>query len=342
MYYRIFFTSLFWMLLSCVYSSAQTEKKIRVIGDFDYEKTDYLFVGELHYLRDRDSLLSSVTEFAYEKCNMRNVVLEIGHSAAQIINDYIQKNDSSIFFYNFKPTQLQVFEKWRSINRTLAPENQIRVYGIDFERMAFVKVLKNIFKKHDDARSTSLFKYVNSIPDSVCSYSSLERRHTKVRKRTYSKARHFFADDKDRLKELLKEDYEIVRSILENPCTERKFARRDKFMAMNLAKQIGTQRFICELGEHHTEITRKRSVFSRFIRQDSALEHKTALATVICRTSYHPGYIVKNNAVLSLAYNDYYSTAHFSLINEKHFGGLIENNNYNVSNYFIFFNYKID
>jgi hypothetical protein len=113
-------------------------------------------------------------------------------------------------------------------------------------------------------------------------------------------------------------------------------------MAMNLAKQIGTQRFICELGEHHTEITRKRSVFSRFIRQDSALEHKTALATVICRTSYHPGYIVKNNAVLSLAYNDYYSTAHFSLINEKHFGGLIENNNYNVSNYFIFFNYKID
>ncbi len=341
MNYRICLLSLLFICLLCNYNFAQTDKKIRVIGDFDYENTSYLFVGELHNLQDQDPLVSAATAFAYEKCNIKNIVLEIGYSWAQMINDYIQKNDSAIFFYKLKPSYLQVFEKWRAINQNLPQENQIRIYGIDFERMAFVKVLQNIFRKHDIVLSTSLCKYISSVPDSVCSYSSLERKHTRIRMNTYRKARQLFASEKAQLKILLKEDFELVRSILENPCTERKSAQRDKFMAANLSKQVGAEKFICILGQHHTEISRKRSVLSRFIRQDSNIERKTALATVICKSSYHPRYIVNNNSVLSLAYNDYYSPNYFSLINEKHFGTLINDNHFNFFSYFLFFNYKI-
>ena len=355
MAYRVFLFLLFANISVCMPSYGQNEIRVRVVGD-SIDKKDVLFVGEIHACKEQDSFRSAIVNLAIKTYDIKNVVLEVGVSSAFLINRFIKNNDSSIFFYKIDPIFLKDLLKWKKANEALSANDKITVYGVDFERMYFVKALQLILKENKLSENTKLYNYIFSLPDSICTFDDLTIAHKKLRTRVYGEAKRIFQNED--LKSIVKVDYDVLEKIMKNPATEKHFSRRNRAMYLNIKNQIGRERFICVVGEDHTFYHNHEVNHSllNLYANNSANKGRITLIMEIgenvsgYKDTYHkqgdqqntlhrylgPKSIIDNDSLLSFCYDRYYNPSEFPVVSEHSLGDIFYSTNHGVSTYFVF------
>ncbi len=93
------------------------------------------------------------------------------------------------------------------------------------------------------------------LPDSLCTPTSMAIEQHKLRQKIYGEVRSIFKKEKGKLKDIIHKDYGMPELILENPTTERQFAKRDRGMFRNIKHQLHGEPFLCIAGRYHLEYT---------------------------------------------------------------------------------------
>jgi hypothetical protein len=348
-------TTLF-ILLSIAISTdihGQSGKKIEIIGA-PINNKDIFFVSDVHNHNSDMSFISAMSCYLHEQYGINNVAMEMGRSMAYLMNRYIQDGDSTYFFYKPNASMVMALERWRSMNGTLPADKKITLYGVDFERMGFAVALQSIFKKYEGSHSTALYQYINNLPDSVCRANTiLITDYRELRIETYDKAKELFEQEKEVLRPLLKNDYEVVESIMENPVMEKHFGKRDMKIPVSIMEQLKDKRFICFLGGVHTSVYRHFSTVRKYMRKT----HNSDLTLVneICKNfpsrHFHrlsvagdqpnymtigPSFIRNNDSVMALGFGKYHRDGYFSLIDHAEFKDIVKKDNKGIPTYYVF------
>ncbi|HTN17296.1 MAG TPA: hypothetical protein VL092_06425 [Chitinophagaceae bacterium] len=109
-----------------------------------------IFFGECHTVFFEPDFKFRLICQLHETCGIRDVFMEIGHSAAFLFNGYLETGDTSLLYH---PRLAYMYQNgnyasfWRNLylyNKGLAEADKIRIYGVDFERVEVFKVLLSL------------------------------------------------------------------------------------------------------------------------------------------------------------------------------------------------------
>lgn len=327
-------------------AAGQGGKKISIAGN-PVQNKDIIFVSDVHYHLDEMPLIQAMAEYVHEQYGIKDVAIERSRSFAYLVDRYVQDGDSAIFYYKMLPSNVQALESWRAMNAKLPRQEQLTVHGVDFERMEFIVALRSIFRQHPGMRGTGLFRYIDSLPDSVCRVNALGKERRRFRVAVYGKARAIFRSEEAQLSGILGKDHEIVRSILENPVTEKRFGHRDQDMPKSILEQLSDKRFICFLGHDHIEPARYFSTLRKFVRNTG--KRDITIVTEVCKhfnkaprnappdlITVGPGYIHTNDKIMELGFTKYQKNGHYTLVDQNEFKGELGRHYHSIPTYYVF------
>ncbi len=349
----------FSLLTASIDTLAQEDKPIKVVGA-GIPKANMYFIAEVHSIEESDHFNFAMIRYLNSKHGVRNIVIERGRAYAYLLNRYINENDSTLFRYYGKDIIVNYYPQVRQLNATLPAYQKVRYFGMDFERMEFVAVVKMILERSAETRESKLYQYVCSLPDSLC--HSVYRTHEQIaaRRTVYREAQRIFDNEKEILKKEVKTDYDELEAIMENPADESKFSRRDRGMYRNIKRQLNGQPFLCIVGGHHTEYRRGevyQSLVKKLMHHDKKAAkdmvifdevHRGRFATVNiwahegAPVTYDslpggPRYFVKEQAAMDIAYRMYSSTDSFTLVHKSVFRPAVTKDNHGINSYYVFF-----
>jgi len=346
--------------LACVYFlfsitgnlSAQQAKQIVFIGD-SIKNKEHFFISEVHGIYESPYFEYAAITYFNEVHHTSNIILETGASGAYLCNRYMRNGDTTLlkYFAQSARTYLVMLKKYNDLPGTV---DKLNFYGIDFEAISsFVPAVQLILNNStgNKAVSTELYKFINGLPDTTY---LLGRYPEKLAERTkiYNEAKRMFGNEETSLEGMLKpEDFSVLKRIFENPSSEKHFQKRDKRMLVNLNRQgnLKNERFVCILGGHHLNADSKKSFLNKYLRAEP--RSNNALITTVCkncyaairyRRNYHydvvgPENITGNDSVMSLAYNRYFASGKYSLINQYEFKNAGVDANPSIDVYYMFF-----
>lgn len=313
---------------------AQEAKPFEVIGK-DIPANNSVFLAEIHGIKDLLNFRLALIKEATQKYNVQDVVMEIGSAEAYNFNSYFADDDTTIFIEYPEKENREYLRKWKDLYK----EKKFRIVGVDFERMEFVIAVRSILEKNPETKSTELYKYIQSLtPASIDSIDG-DKSGRKERLNIYGEACAIFKREKGTLQPLVKTGYQTLEDILENPASEKKMKQRDATMLENMLKTVKDRRFLCILGASHMDVHDKKSLLSRYIREQPTT--KFSLVEMACKNCYNTSYYGEmffpmnvgaafKGAIVDTveaSYNRYYKPELYSLINQTEFKGLAEKYN---------------
>ena len=210
---------------------------LQLSGNIDFTQYSGFYVGEFHDDPNVPEIKLALIRHLNESNGVNAVFMEIGRSAADLYNRYLQTGDTSYItnpglVYNNTAEGKLFWKALYEFNNTLQLHNKITIYGIDFERMEFLKALKmlapgnrgkpNAIKQMLDYADTVQLQKVNS--DTLTSIYFRYRNDLKKHKKQY---RDYFGNN-----------IEMVRSILNNEATYLNYDNRNTKMYHNIATQL--------------------------------------------------------------------------------------------------------
>ena len=209
-------------------------------------------LNEIHGVSNIGILKRLLVNKLVEKNKLTDIVMEIGKSAAYILNEYIATGDSSLltgYIYFTYGNNAKAF--WMELRRYYLMGTKIRIHGIDFERGEFVPALKMILLKQGKSES-KLFKYLLSLPDSVFKLTSSDSKEGRINMLTncqsiYNKDKLYYDNGSV--------DSGMIKSILDNPVSEKRMFQRFRAMENEFTMLYQNNRhfYLVIVGNFHVE-----------------------------------------------------------------------------------------
>lgn len=357
-YIHLAFACLFVVLLPLTACRAQNEK-IEIVGDGFSGKQMY-FLSEMHTGEERGAFTEAMVRYMVTQQGVTNIVRETSVSEAYLMNRYLHHDDTTIFRYYPDDKLHRSLDGLRSLNETLPASKKITIYGMDFERAEFVVAVKRMLELHEGGRNTNIYRYLDALPDSFYKAIHVTIEQRQQRKEILGRARKIALNEQKLLEHILKEDYQQLRRITENPTSEFKFSLRDQGMCRNIRRQLNGQPFLCIVGSYHTSYHRKQlfpSLIKRLVKSGRGNKKKMVIVDeVFCgmteanmlfshdgdsmRYEYRqlgPRYFLKNDSAMALAYRKYHTPGTFQLVNRMVFKDLVPQSNHGLDSYYVFF-----
>ena len=287
------------LVLSSLHSPAQEKGcfketgigKLELTTDIDFSEYNIFFLGEFHGVYGVPEIKLSLIKYLNTTYGIRDVFIEAGLGAAWLYNQYLATGDTSLMYnpsilYGDKLPNKLMWQNLYEYNKTL--KDKIRIYGMDFERIEFLKVLK-ILKPKDHTPPTeidSIITYIDTV--NIGSKPQLHSDVFKAQNEIYEHLRTSFSTHENAFKEYYGANFKTVKSILTNKDTYSNFAIREKTMFENVTEQTkeeGITKYIIFSGLNHgnSSYSIHRSLCYRLGKRR---RNKIANISMICQNCY--------------------------------------------------------
>ncbi|MES2701696.1 MAG: erythromycin esterase family protein [Bacteroidota bacterium] len=262
-------------LSTAIYSSGQQAACFRQAGGnvtFDgsgalNEYNGYC-VGELHGVKGTPEIKLALIKYLHREHGVRAVFIETGIAAAYLYNRYLQTGDTTLItkpalvYAQHEPAR----EFWRQLyiyNKGL--KDKLTIYGMDFERMEFLKVMKLLMRKGGKvpAEIAPAIDYIMSVTVADVNSDSLID--------VYDRIKSSFQYNRDAYKEYMgTATFEIAEQVLLNANTSNKFAQRNRYMQQYISTTLQKERlgrFVVFAGMNHVSKADDGSLYSRLVQK---------------------------------------------------------------------------
>ena len=248
---------------------------LQLTGNIDFSQYSGFYVGEFHDDPNVPEIKLALIRHLNESNGVTAVFMEIGRSAAYLYNRYLQTGDTSYItnpglVYNNTAEGKSFWKALYEFNKTL--NNKITIYGIDFERMEFLKALKILApgNKEKPAAIKQMLDYADTV--------QLQKVNSDTLSAVYFRYRNDLKKHKKQYKDYFWNNSEMVRSILNNEATYLNYDNRNTTIYHNLAAQLREHKinqFVVFTGLKHSG-TPNINKFGNYIKG------KTAGIAMVC------------------------------------------------------------
>jgi hypothetical protein len=235
-----------------------------------FSKYRAVIFGETHTVYFEPEFKLSLIKQLNDEQGIRDIFMEIGHSAAYIFNRFLATGDTMLFqhprpAYTWTPGNYRKF--WEALyhyNQALSEDKKIIIHGVDFERQEVFKTLLLLKPKNKPIPSSLsntfqlLERYAASATDDAFDKMFIMRLDT-INSQLKSNA--------DIVRGFYEDNYDIVSYIIHNkgPHTTRT-PKRNKTMFQNMREIIAKDhidKLVGFFGAAHTDYQTKSSIPNR-------------------------------------------------------------------------------
>ena len=225
--------------------------------DIDFSTYNIFFLGEFHGVYGVPEIKLSLIKYLNTNYGIRDVFIEAGLGAAWLYNQYLATGDTSLMYnpsilYGDKVPNKVMWQNLYEYNKTL--KDKIKIHGMDFERIEFLKVLK-MLKPKDRKPPTeidSIIAFMDTV--NIGTKPQLHSEEFKWQNGIYELLRTAFSVHETEFKKYYGSNFNTIKSILTNKDTYNNFAIRDKTMFENVTEQTkeeGITKYIIFSGLNH-------------------------------------------------------------------------------------------
>lgn len=121
----------FLICIGSLYSNGQNNLGIDIVSNLP--RAQVYFVGQLHNNEANAIIEEALLLSLHTKYDVQYQLLEYAHSAAFLINRYLQTGDEDLLKFIHADAKFNFIKSIKAYNNNLSAHKQIRFYGVDFE-----------------------------------------------------------------------------------------------------------------------------------------------------------------------------------------------------------------
>lgn len=121
----------FLICIGSLYSNGQNNLGIDIVSNLP--RAQVYFVGQLHNNEANTIIEEALLLSLHAKYDVQYQLLEYAHSAAFLINRYLQTGDEDLLKFIHADAKFNFIKSIKAYNNNLSADTQIRFYGVDFE-----------------------------------------------------------------------------------------------------------------------------------------------------------------------------------------------------------------
>ena len=218
--------------------------------------SDAIIVGELHGVLGTIEIKLELIKKLNSEFSYTAVFMEIGKSAAYIYNLFLQTGDTILLESPAMPYSIKKQEKefWKNLfnyNQSLPKNARLKIYGVDFERLEFLKVLKLLIPKEYNTNNSTFTKKL------VSDYDTLIKNIDDYKEfnRLFKYYKSFFSENSNEIKLIYGDNFHYLEEIFQNPASQEIFNKRNEAMYENIIAAISQnnlKKIIGFFGMNHT------------------------------------------------------------------------------------------
>lgn len=133
----------FFICISRLYAIGQTNLGIDIVSNLPNSRV--YFVGQLHNNEANAIIEKTLMLSLHAKYDVQYQLLEYAHSAAFLINRYLQTGEESLLKFIHADAKFNFIKTIKAYNNSLKADKQIRFYGVDFENRQNGKYTQKAF-----------------------------------------------------------------------------------------------------------------------------------------------------------------------------------------------------
>lgn len=231
--------------------------------------SDAIIVGELHGVLGTIEIKLELIKKLNSEFSYTAVFMEIGKSAAYIYNLFLQTGDTILLESPAMPYSIKKQEKefWKNLfnyNQSLPKNARLKIYGVDFERLEFLKVLKLLIPKEYNTNNSTFTKKL------VSDYDTLIKNIDDYKEfnRLFKYYKSFFSENSNEIKLIYGDNFHYLEEIFQNPASQEIFNKRNEAMYENIIAAISQnnlKKIIGFFGMNHTNSKKSYSLIGKLI-----------------------------------------------------------------------------
>lgn len=233
------------------------------------ERSDAVIVGEFHGVLGAFEIKLELIKKLNREFGYNAVFMEIGKSAAYIYNLFLQTGDITLLERPTMPYSIKKHEKefWKYLytyNESLTQNSRLKIYGVDFERLEFLKVLKLLIpKEYNTNNSTFTKKLVNDYDTLIKSIDDYKEFN-----KLFKSYKNYFKDNLNEMRLIYGDNFHYLEDIFYNPASQENFKERNEAMYENTfaaVSQNDIKKIIGFFGLNHTNSKKSYSLVGKLI-----------------------------------------------------------------------------
>jgi len=275
---------------------SKPDNDIELQTDIDFSRYNTFFVGEFHGVYGVSEIKLALIKYLNKNNGITDIFMEIGYSAAWLYNKYLQTGDTSFFTAPFltyaqKQPNRDFWKKLYAYNQGL--DRKIRIHGMDFERMDFIKALKLLKPAEKDKpwqiRETMF--YIDTVTMASVNADINDKEHPgEVFNKIYDSIKHDIQVNRDVYLRYYGAAFYEVEKIMLNESTFEKYKERNETMYKNMMKETeeyGITRFIVFCGLNHADMSnKKKATLCYKLMNNPDYTNSQANITMVCKNCY--------------------------------------------------------
>ena len=231
------------------------------------EVSDAILVGEFHGVLGASQIKLDLIKKLNIEFGYTAIFMEIGKSAAFLYNLFLQTGYSTLLENPTMPYSIKKQERlfWKNLytyNANLPNDAKLKIYGVDFERLEFLKVFKLLIpKEYNTDNSTfakKLFADYDTLIKSINNYKEFNKLFIRYKK--------YFASNLNEIKIIYGDNFHYLEDVFYNPASQENFKGRNDAMYDNIiayVSQNNLKKIIGFFGMNHTNSENSKSLVGK-------------------------------------------------------------------------------
>ena len=253
-----------------------------------FKAGDAVIVGEFHgVLGSYEIKLEIIKKLNYE-FGYNAIFMEIGKSAAYIYNQFLETGDTTLLekptmIYSIKKQEKQFWKYLYIYNKSLKNDSKLKIYGVDFERLEFLKVLKLLIPNEGNTNNLPFTKKLINDYDSLIKIIDGYKAFNKL----FNSYKNYFVNNKNEMKEIYGKNIHYLEDIFYNPASLDKFKERNETMYKNIISAVTEnklKKIIGFFGLNHTNSEKSYSLVSK-LKNDTVFKNVVNIS-MICKNCF--------------------------------------------------------
>lgn len=248
-------------------SEAKTNKSIL---DKNLQESDAIIVGEFHGVLGAYQIKLELIKKLNKEFNYTAIFMEIGKSAAYLYNLFLQTGDTTLLEnpampYSIKKQEKQFWKYLYAYNQILPKDARLKIYGVDFERLEFLKVLKLLIPKEYNINNSTFLKNLIADYDTLIKIIDDFKEFNKL----FKSYKSYFNSNLNEIRSIYGDNFHYIEDIFHNPASEEKFKDRNDAMYENTiaaVSQNNLKKIIGFFGMNHTNSEKSYSLIGKLIK----------------------------------------------------------------------------
>ena len=250
-----------------------------------------IFFGEYHEIYALPEIKYNLITFLNQHYGHRDVVMEIGISAAFLYNKFLETGDTNFItsprmvFVKTK-TEMDYWIKLYQYNKSQPDERKIIIHGYDFERSEMIKFLFLHLPNSEPPQE------LQSTIDLIKQYKNTKFKLPVDFWTIHDKIKKDFDKQQELYKKYFTDNYTTVKQVLENEFMQNNVTKRNKTLFAALKTEafyIAQRPFICFMGEAHTVKYDNSSLYS-LVADDITQKTKPTTISILIKDLQNHGY----------------------------------------------------